>query len=52
VLVSGILSIVLAVFIFTNFPYAAGTVLGIFLAVELISNGALFLFVALGLRQL
>ena len=52
VLVSGLLSIVLAVFIFTNFPYAAGTVLGIFLAVELISNGVLFLFIALGLRQL
>ncbi len=52
VLVSGLLSIVLAVFIFTNFPYAAGTVLGVFLAVELISNGVLFLFVALGLRQL
>ena len=52
VLVSGLLSILLAVFIFSNFPYAAGTVLGIFLAVELISNGVLFLFVALGLRQL
>ena len=52
VLVSGLLSILLAVFIFTNFPYAAGSVLGIFLAVELISNGVLFLFVALGLRKL
>jgi len=52
VLVSGLLSIVLAILILTNFPYAAGTVLGIFLAVELISNGVLFLFIALGLRQL
>ena len=52
VLVSGLLSIVLAVLIMSNFPYAAGTVLGIFLAVELISNGVLFLFVALGLRKL
>lgn len=52
VLVSGLLSIVLAVLILTNFPASAATVLGIFLAVELISNGVLFLFVALGLRQL
>ena len=52
VLVSGLLSILLAVLIMSNFPYAAGTVLGIFLAVELISNGVLFLFVALGLRKL
>lgn len=52
VLLSGVLSIVLGVLILTNFPYAAASVLGILLAIELISNGVLFLFVALGLRQL
>lgn len=52
VLLSGLLSLILAVLIFANFSQAALAVLGIFLAVELISNGVLFLFVALGLRRL
>lgn len=52
VLFSGIVSIVLAVMILSNFPYAATSVLGILLAVELISNGVLFLMIALGLRRL
>jgi uncharacterized membrane protein HdeD (DUF308 family) len=52
VLASGVLSLLLAIMIFGNFPWAAATVLGIFLGVELISNGVLFLFVALGLRRL
>lgn len=52
VLVSGIVSLALGVMILANFPYAAASVLGILLGVELLSNGVLFLFVALGLRTL
>lgn len=52
VLLSGLVSVILGVLIFANFAEAAASVLGIFLAIELISNGVLFLFIALGLRQL
>ncbi|HUG60774.1 MAG TPA: DUF308 domain-containing protein [Methylomirabilota bacterium] len=49
VLGSGLLSIVLAVMIFTNFPQSAAVILGLFLAVELLSNGAAM--IALGLLR-
>jgi uncharacterized membrane protein HdeD (DUF308 family) len=52
VLVSGLVSLLLGIMILANFPWAAGNVLGILLGVELLSNGVLFLFVALGLRKL
>lgn len=48
---SGVISILLAIVIFADFPWAAVTVLGILLAIELLSNGAFLLFVAFGLRK-
>ncbi len=48
---SGLVSIVLSIMIFTNFPWSSGGVLGIFLAVELISNGVSLIFVALDRRD-
>lgn len=48
---SGIISIALAVMIFTNFPWSSGAVLGVFLAIELISNGVSLIFVALDRRD-
>jgi len=52
VLVSGIVSLALGVIILADFPWSAAAALGILLGVELISDGVLFLFVALGLRKL
>jgi len=51
VLVSGILSIVLGVLIFTNFPWAAAAVLGLFLGVELTFNGVTLLMTGWALRN-
>lgn len=51
-LFSGALSILLGILIFADFQWAASSILGILLAVELISNGVFFLIVALGLREM
>ncbi|MDN2564673.1 DUF308 domain-containing protein [Aquibium sp. A9E412] len=49
-LLSGLLSVVLGLMILANFPWSAAAVLGVLLAVELISNGVFCLVVAFGLR--
>ncbi|TKT79368.1 HdeD family acid-resistance protein [Aquamicrobium sp. LC103] len=51
-LASGVISLALAAMIFANLPEAAASVLGILLAVELISNGVLFMLLALGFRKI
>lgn len=48
-LVSGLLSFVLAVLIFADFPQSANVILGQFLAIELLSNG--ISLIALGMAR-
>jgi uncharacterized membrane protein HdeD (DUF308 family) len=51
-LLSGVLSVVLAAMIFFNFPASSAVALGVFLAVELISNGVALIALALAMRRL
>ena len=51
VLASGLISIVLGVMILSDMPWSAAAVLGILLAIELLSNGIFLLLVAFGLRS-
>ncbi len=52
VILSGIVSLLLGLVILGDFPGSAVAAIGILLGIELVSNGVLFLFVALGLRKL
>lgn len=49
--ISGTLSIVLSAMIFSNYPWSGAVVLGVFLAVELISNGVSLIVVSLDRRE-
>jgi membrane protein HdeD len=50
-LLSGLVSLILGVMVFTNFPYSAAVVLGVLLAVELISSGITLVTFALLLKN-
>lgn len=52
VLFSGIISLLLGIMILADMPWAASAILGILLAVELLSNGIFILLLALGIRNL
>lgn len=52
VILSGAISLLLAFFIFSDFPSSAAIILGILLAVELISTGVSLIFAGLAIRRL
>jgi uncharacterized membrane protein HdeD (DUF308 family) len=50
-IIAGLISIALSVMIFSSFPWSSTVVLGVFLAIELISNGISMIFVSLDRRS-
>ncbi len=51
VLLSGALSLLLGFMVLSNFPYSAATILGVLLAVELISSGIANIALSLHMRE-
>lgn len=51
ILISGAVSVVLAAMVFTNFPQSAAVLLGVLLAIELLSSGAMMVVYALSFRN-
>lgn len=50
-ILSGVISLILGIMIFANWPQSAAVVLGIFLAVELISNGVSLIVLSLSRKS-
>ena len=48
---SGVISVLLGVMILADYPWSATAILGVLLAIELLSNGIFLLMIALGLRK-
>ncbi len=49
--IAGLISVVLGGMILSDYPWSSAVVLGVFLAIELISNGVSLIFLALDRRQ-
>ena len=52
IVISGALSVLLAIMVFANFPQSAAILLGVLLGVDLISNGVALVAMALVLRRM
>ncbi len=51
IMISGVISVILAVMIFSNFPQSAAVLLGVLLGIELISNGVSLMAMGAAVRR-